>query len=188
MNDGSLIIEYSKDEIGEYYKRLFYSLKKDGRNYFSDDSPIKYFEAYNPIDNNFNGRFESINKIVYLSNDINKEKEFLFSVSSWTTVIELHDIKENVSKYWDSQTFLEDVIYSYYIIILDLPENNENHYLIIYNKVENDKIHFDNQDRDYTNTYSIKKFKFNSFNDYSIINKTNYFSSYYSRVVSFYCL
>ena len=54
--------EFSK----EYYKRLFYSLKKDGRNYFSDDSPIKYFEAYNPIDNNFNGRFESINKIVYL--------------------------------------------------------------------------------------------------------------------------
>ena len=182
LKDGSLIIEYSND--GENEKRLFYALKKNGRYYFSEESPIKYFEAHNPLNINYNGRYESINKVVYLNNDTNKEKEFLFSTSSWKTGTELHDIERNISKYWDSASFWNNQIYSYYIIILDLPENNENHYLCVFNRLESYNLIIGGNILEYSKSFVLNKFKFDTFNDYTIINSTEYEYAYINQVGS----
>ena len=180
LKDGTLIIEYSKnsENIGE---RLFYGLKKNGRYYYPGESPVKTFEAYNPLQEAYNGRFESKNKIIYLSGDINKEKEYLFSTSSYISVTELHDIERNLSNYWDTATFWEIIeIFSYEIIILDLPEGNENHYICVFTQKETDLIN----DRVYSKTFSIRKFKFDDFNSYTILGKVNNTDNYNSRVIS----
>ena len=178
LKDGTLIIEYSKENYGQ---RLFYGLKKNGRYYFPGESPVKTFEAYNPLQNGHNYRFESKNKIIYLSGDINKEKEYLFSTSSYTSVTELHDIERNLSNYWDTSSFWEIVeIFSYEIIILDLQEGNEIHYLCIFTQRETDIINGET----YSKTFSIRKFKFDDFNNYTIIGKVDNSNHYNSRVIS----
>ena len=84
-------------------------------------------ETYNPLNSVYTSRFESKNKIIYLSNDFNKEKEYLFSTSSYITVTELHDLKGNISNYWDTNSFWETTrIFSYKFVILDLLEGGEN--------------------------------------------------------------
>ena len=96
LKDGSLIIEYSSDAVN--YERFFYGLKKNGRYYFENESAFKRFKVTNP-QNELHGRYESENKIVYLSSDTNKENEYIFSTSIWTTTTELHDIQRNLSSY-----------------------------------------------------------------------------------------
>ena len=113
------------------------------------------------------GRFESKNKIIYLSGDINKEKEYLFSTGSYLSVTELHDVEGNISYYWDTGSFWEIAyIFSYDIIILDLPENNENHYICVIKPAKTIQISA-------SEAFSIIKFKFDSFDNYSIINSLN---------------
>ena len=124
LQDGSLIIEYSSD--GTNYERFFYGLKKNGRYYFENETAFRHFDVKNPVAQ-WHGRYESENKIVYLSGDTNKENQYIFSTSIWTTVTELHDIFTNKSVYWNTTSFWKIVeIFSYEIIILDLPENGEN--------------------------------------------------------------
>ena len=84
-------------------------------------------------DNDNHGRYESKNKIIYLENDAQKKKQYLFSTSIYTTVTELHDIQGGTSTYWDTVTFWEIVeIFSYEIVILDLPEGGKNHYVCVF--------------------------------------------------------
>jgi len=74
FKDGSLIIEYSEDSghSVDNNNRLFYGLKKNGRYYFPNESPFKHLETYNPLNSEYTSRYESKNKIIYLSGDINK--------------------------------------------------------------------------------------------------------------------
>ena len=180
--NGDMIVEFSDDGGStDGFSRIFYGLKKNGRYYFPGESPVKTFEAYNPLQNGHNYRFESKNKIIYLSGDINKEKEYLFSTSSYTSVTELHDIERNLSNYWDTSSFWEIVeIFSYEIIILDLQEGNEIHYLCIFTQRETDIINGET----YSKTFSIRKFKFDDFNNYTIIGKVDNSNHYNSRVIS----
>jgi hypothetical protein len=186
LKDGSLIVEYSSDAVN--YERFFYGLKENGRYYFPDESPFKHFQAYNPKENsNFHGRYESKNKIVYLSGDTSKTKQYLFSTSIWTTVTELHDLESGTSYYWDTVTFWDIVeIFSYEIIILDLPENNENHYICVFTQHESDKRPVNGNMEDYSITWSIRKFKFDSFGSYTVYSdhRTDYKSNYNSRMIS----
>ena len=186
LKDGSLIVEYSSDAVN--YERFFYGLKENGRYYFPDESPFKHFQAYNPKENsNFHGRYESKNKIVYLSGDTSKTKQYLFSTSIWTTVTELHDLESGTSYYWDTVTFWDIVeIFSYEIIILDLPENNENHYICVFTQHESDKRPVGGNMEDYSITWSIRKFKFDSFGSYTVYSdhRTDYKSNYNSRMIS----
>ena len=121
LKDGTLIIEYSSDGVN--YERFFYGLKKNGRYYFENESPFRHFKATNPS-NDLHGRYESENKIVYLSGDSSKENEYIFSTSIWTTVTELHDIPGNKSTYWNTVSFWSIVeIFSYEIIYLFIYSN-----------------------------------------------------------------
>ena len=183
LKDGTLIIEYSSDGVN--YERFFYGLKKNGRYYFENESAFRRFTATNPS-NSFHGRYESENKIVYLSGDTNKEKEYIFSTSIWTTVTELHDIPGNKSIYWDTVNFWTIVeIFSYEINILDLNENGENRYLAVFTQHETDKRWIDGAPYDYSKTWSFRKFKFDTFGSFTPIGvKYNYTANYNSRMIS----
>ena len=181
FKDGSLIIEYSEEDSrnSNNSKRLFYGLKKNGRYYFPNESPFNHLKAYNPLNNGYTGRYESKNKIIYLSRDINREKGYLFSTSEYLTVTELHDIERNISNYWDTVSFWGNEIYSYIFEILNLPEDGENHYICVFNQrggiFKDGKV--------YSQSFSLIKFKFDSFNNYAIINSVNYTNSYSCRII-----
>ena len=142
-------------------------------------------ETYNPLNSVYTSRFESKNKIIYLNNDTNKEKEYLFSTSTYITVTELHDLEGNISNYWDTNSFWETIqIYSYEIVILDLPEGGENHYICIFNQREIEYIDRNGALQEYSQTFCIRKFKFDSFDNYTIIKNVNYTGSYDCRIIS----
>ena len=82
---GDMIIEYSYQQY-----RLFYGLKKDGKLYYPEET--KEIELINGnIETEKLARYESINSFVSLATDTNKEKEYLMSLSSWITIIEIYD-------------------------------------------------------------------------------------------------
>ena len=84
---GDMILEYSYQQY-----RLFYGLKKDGKLYYPEET--KEIELINGnIETERLARYESINSFVSLANDINKEKEYLMSFSSWKTVVEIYDLE-----------------------------------------------------------------------------------------------
>ena len=183
LKDGSLIIEYSSDGVNT--DRFFYGLKKNGRYYFENESPFRHFKAKNPI-NEFHGRYESKNKIVFLSNDVNKENEYIFSTSIWTTVTELHDIPGNKSTYWDTLKFWTIVeIFSYEINILELTEEGENRYIGVFTQHETDQRTVSGKQYDYSKTWSLRKFRFDSFDSFTPLGtKYNYTANYNSRMIS----
>ena len=87
-NKGDMVVEYSDE-----HSRLFYGLKNNGRNFFGTENNLKEInnlQNYNKTD--AYQRYESNNIFVYLENDINKEKGYLFSTSSYITATELHDL------------------------------------------------------------------------------------------------
>ena len=111
--NGDMIIEYSFESF-----RLFYGLKKDGREYYPDG--IKEIKILNDaIFSERLGRYESINSFVSIINDIKKEKEYLLSISSYKTILELYDIENGDYKIKDSVDFFnkDNGIFSYIFLI-----------------------------------------------------------------------
>jgi len=94
--EGNMIIEYSNDRSGMHQYRLFYGLKKNGRNYFENDNAYKIFQI--ETTESTKGRYEARNMFVYLQDDINRDKQYLFSTSSYDTITELHDIEQGSYK------------------------------------------------------------------------------------------
>ena len=93
--NSDLVREYSGDP--PYTKRLFYGLKKNGRGLFNDG----YIREKNLTENY--GRYESRNLFISLKDETNREKEYLFSTSSYRSLTELHDLENDnyVSEYSD---------------------------------------------------------------------------------------
>ena len=86
--DGVLLIEYSSGN-----KRLFYGLKSNGRGFFKNEETNK--KIYIQSDILFRleevvKRHESRNKIVYLYNDESQENPYIFSISAYIGLNELH--------------------------------------------------------------------------------------------------
>ena len=101
--EGNVIVEFSLNP-GESEKRLFYGLNKKGRYYFPGEPVFREIKEINCVDcddNKYRGRFESRNLLVHLKSDTNREKEYLFSLSSYYSLVELIDIddRENLSYY-----------------------------------------------------------------------------------------
>ena len=109
--DGVFIMEFSVDsESGD---RLFYGLKKNGRYFFSDNSatkkvtlPKKHYSIENS-NKNITARYESINSFVSLKTDINEEKEYLLSLSTYYCYIEMYDITSENITYDAMYTFFQ---------------------------------------------------------------------------------
>ena len=125
---GDLIIEYSYNT-----SRLFYGLKKDGKYYFPEVT--KEIEI---ISNNINytslGRYESVNSFISLKDDINKEKEYLLSISSYITILELHDFENNNYEIFESVKFFNSTlgIHSFVFQVLEKKIDNKNIYFLTY--------------------------------------------------------
>ena len=103
---GDMIIEYSYNQY-----RLFYGLKKDGREYYSGGT--KEIELTSEtISSDMIRRYESTNLFVALANDTNKENEYLISLSSWRTVGELFNIENDEYSLIESTNFFEHSVKS----------------------------------------------------------------------------
>ena len=81
-----------------------------------------------------NRRYESKNIFVSLKDDINKENQYLFSVSSYKTLTELNDI--NFDNYLvrirNTTEFIGNEIFSYQFQILEAQISNQIIYFCLY--------------------------------------------------------
>ena len=164
---GDMIIEYSYNQY-----RLFYGLKKNGKYYFPEI--IKEIEIKSDsIDSTLLNRYESVNSFVSLVNDFNKEKEYLLSISSYKTILELHDFENNIYEIAKAENFFHssEGIFSYIFPFLELKNvNKENFYFCIFTI------------RDYSDIF-IKRLTFPHFN--FEINDNNYTTihTYTNRII-----
>jgi len=90
-NEGDMVVEYSDD-----HSRLFYGFKKNGRFFFDTEDNQKEIENFQNIRQpEAYPRYESNNIFVYLEDDKDQEKGYLFSTSSYITATELHDLEND---------------------------------------------------------------------------------------------
>ena len=106
-NKGELFIEFSTNPK-ESKKRLFYALNTKGRYYFPGEPVFKLIDdikCQNCNNNKYRGRFESRNLFVSLNDNPSKSKQYFFSMSSYNSTVELHDIENNKYFAWDTIKF-----------------------------------------------------------------------------------
>ena len=149
--NNDLIIEYSGDP--PVNSRLFYGVKNNGRGFF-DDNYIRQ-----KILTETNGRYESRNIFVSLQSDINKDKEYLFSTSSYQSLTELHDLENDSYKARYSDNFNGNRIFSFTYSLLGKTISNQNYYFLIFTSPSN-KTNPDSEDG---SLYVIKKFALTGF-------------------------
>ena len=154
--NGDIIIEYSYLQY-----RLFFGLKKNGRYYFPNEIKEIEIENLDNIDPEAIRRYESINSFVSLRNDTNKEKEYLISISSWKTILELYDLENDQYDIKPTVDFTntEKGIFSFVFQILEVKIDNEIIYFCVY--IYSEYIAADNADAG--TTFVIKKFYLNNF-------------------------
>ena len=106
--DGLLFIEYSSGG-----NRLFYSLKPNGRGTYANDETNKEISMNNLYRSGgsiaVNKRYESKNMLVSLSNDASQTNQYIFSISSYYGLTELHYFDTNGNnnhKTWLTTNFL----------------------------------------------------------------------------------
>ena len=131
--NGELFIEYSLD--ADSSERLFYGLKKNGRNYFPDDSFIKVIDVGN--DENVYNRYESMNRLVKINNGTNDGKEYILSISTFRTVVEIYDIENWDFKIKNSISYFGHQIFSFTFQILEAKYNNEYIYICAFSHDDN---------------------------------------------------
>ena len=192
---GDMIIEYSNDAETGKNKRLFYGLNKNGRNFFNGEK-FKEKIVENPVSTrDIQARYEARNIFVSLENDKEKDKEYLFSTSCYETLTELHDLEGDEYKSRETIEFFDIIdIFSFQYSLFGLQQNDKNVYYCIFTQHEIDKR---NQTKDntwqlvdYSKTYTIKKFSFNSFdlvsyNQIACLNNTDNFNN---RIISSFVL
>ena len=188
---GNMIIEYGKDHTNEHAYRLFYGLKKNGRNYFENENAHKEIKLESNLSSK--GRYEARNILLYLEGDTLRDKQYLFSTSAYDTLTELHDIEQgtySVRSTRDIWGVGELDVFSYQYSLHYIQENNKNIYFLVFTRHENDTIKINNEDKDYSMTIIIKKFGIQSFDLSSFDLKKNisFFDNFNNRIVSSFLL
>ena len=163
--NGDIVIEYSYLQY-----RLFYGLKKNGRYFFPNETKEIEIVSDGSIDPEAIRRYESINSFISLVNDINKEKEYLISLSSWKTILELHDLENEQYSLKQTVDFTntEKGIFSFVFQLLEVQINNQNIYFCIYIYSDYLLSPINGQYVDFGNNFVIKKFILDSFDLNSI--------------------
>ena len=179
---GNMIVEFSVND-GEKNLRLFYGLNKKGRYYFPGEPVYKEIRISNCLDcddGDLKGRYESRNLLVHLKNDTNREKEYMFSMSSYYSLAELIDIddRDNFKLFtWNMTKFIGITrpIFSYEYSLFEI--DNDRTYIAAFIESAGFKADPDdnNKLKEYSETITLKKFRFDSFNNenYRTILKTN---------------
>ena len=181
--NGDLIIEYYSEE--NYYdipnSILYYGLSKNGRQFFSNETSYtqeKNIEIDEMIDiagyyNNFK-IYDSKSLFVSKNNDYNKKNQYLFSISSNFSIVELHDFNNNEDNnhyLWDLNDFfhLDENKYGFPYETSLFELRGDPSYIIVFvpKKIVNEQLN---------DLSFIKKFSFKSFNDdaYEEINSVTY--------------
>ena len=190
--NGDMIIEYTNDCNNKTDERLFYGIKENGRYFFPDEKAYKEKKVDNPDNSrNINARYEARNIFVSLEEDTNKEKEYLFSTSSYETLTELHDLENDTYKCRETIDFFNIIdIFSFEYSLFGNQEDNKNVYYCIFTQHEKDKRTIQengvNKEVDYSKTFTIIKFGFNDFDlsNYDLIKSVNNTNNYNNRVIS----
>ena len=146
--------------------------------YFGDNTPTKVIENIN-TDGGNDRRYESINLFISLESDINKENQYLFSISSFASITELYDLNTNNYVVKSSADFAGNEIFSYQFQLLETIIENKIIYFLLYI---------------YTNTngegnyITIKKFGFTSFDlsSYESIDSITIENNCNTRIISSY--
>ena len=123
--NGDILIQYNEynnfDE--EYSSRLFYGLAKNGSYFFANES--SYTREFNiKIEEEFleNSDFLNLYKIqdsksLFVSiKNINKKNQYLFSINSYDSMVELYDLNNNDNNYfvWSFNKFFNlDELFSF---------------------------------------------------------------------------
>ena len=182
--DGSLFIEYSSGA-----KRRFFGIKKNGRGAFPNEETITEFEitkAKNKIGNDVDTRYESKNALVRLINDDTQTNQYIFSVSTYFALAELHFFDEdgnNRHKTWTTTDFFninDDAryVFSYQFSLIDGGSN------IYYAAYVQYKGTYSDTEKDYSVSYTLSKFKFTDANTREIIKGPKEFTDNYdNRIV-----
>ena len=171
---GDIIIEYSYLQY-----RLFFGLTNKGQLYYPNE--IKEIElTSDTIQPDKIRRYESTNLFVSLINDLNKENEYLLSISSG--IIELHNLESGEYSLLEATNFFENTegTYSYDFQILEAKYNNMNIYFCIYTTLEL------NETGNYTdNVIQIKRFGLTNFNfGFDLVKKIQIRSNAKTRISS----
>ena len=85
-------VEFSCNSGGPY--RLFYALKDNGRYYFSKSVKTVQLSRCQDCTTNYKDRYEARNLFVSMKSDTTKKKQYLFSVSSFYSLVELIDVDD----------------------------------------------------------------------------------------------
>ena len=131
---------------------------------------------------------ESKNRLVSLEGDTTKKKQYLFSVSTYISLTELHYFDEdfkNTHKTWLTTEFFnidkKRYIFSYQFSLVELPNNI---YIAAYVQYEG-TYQKDGENYDYSISYKLTKFKFTSPNDRTILcNHDEFKNNFDDRIVS----
>ena len=192
--NNEVIIEYSDDTPGD--SRLFYSLKENGRGFYENEEVRKeitltsdQYLYFKPHDRNYHivGRYECINDWVYLKDDTDKTKQYLFSISSFASLTELHDIENDSYQQWVTTDFLNiknrtRFVFSYRFSLVEWADTNV--YLLAYIQYKDTN----NENKDYSVSYSLSRFYFEKdAHDKIVVKNLNYTeidNNYDNRIVS----
>ena len=180
-NDGNLFIEYSSGS-----NRLFYGLKPNGRGLFSNEATTKILtgitKAYKNDGNSVQERYESRNILISFVNDPD-DKQYIFSISSYYGLTELHyfgNEGDNSHKTWLTTKFLNIDDEKRYIFShqFSLVKGDSKTYYIAFIQYKGTYYN-----KDYSDSYSLSKFKFNHLNNYEMLTK-EFSGNYNNRIVS----
>ena len=168
--NGDFLVQYNEHINYDEYtsSRLFYGLTKNGSYFFSNESSFKHEFNINIdeeiLDGNefFNllGNQNSKNLFISTKNDINNKDQYLFSINTEKSIVELYDLNNINNNYfvWSFSKFFNLNEDDYYFIfdyeLFELKEKSE--YIIAF-------IPFYNVDADILNVNFMKKFRFKSF-------------------------
>ena len=157
---GDMIIEYSYLQY-----RLFYGLKNNGKLFFPEvtkEIELQNDDNHHNVNPEYIRRYESINSYISLIDDINKEREYLLSISSYRTVLELYDFENENETYslYDAINLFnnDDGIYSFIFQILEAKIDNNNTYFCVY--MTREGTYYNN----YNYRIFVKKLGFSNFN------------------------
>ena len=103
---------------------------------------------------NYKGRYESTTIFVSPKNNINKEKEYLLSLSSYKTRLEIYNIENDIMNKYVAEEIFINGIFSYQFVIFEAIIYNGNTYIFIYTH------NYGNNNYKEGNNLSIKKILF----------------------------
>ena len=186
--NGDLVTEFV--EYTEYNElsssRLFYGLTKDGRYFFSNESSytrefnidIDEEKFYENVFYNLDGIYNSKNLFVSIQNPANKGKQYLFSINSYNSMVELHDLNDNNNKYhiWGFNEFFNiddnDYLLPYNYEIFELKRDTT--YIIAF--IPAFKIIEEMKNAKFIKKFKFKSFSENAYEEISSIKYENYFN------------